>query len=76
MAMKSLTRSGIGGRIGALITPSLLAYFSAGYTEAHFTGFDFLNGATVNGPIGTPTGFGVFGQTYKGWFIGSGYNMH
>jgi outer membrane immunogenic protein len=62
----------VGGRIGALVTPSLLVYFSAGYTEAHYNGFEFLNGSTANGAIGAPTGFGVYGQNYKGYFIGAG----
>jgi outer membrane immunogenic protein len=62
----------IGGRIGVLITPNLLTYFSGGYTEAHFTGFQFLNGATANGPLGAPTPFGIYGQTYKGYFLGAG----
>jgi hypothetical protein len=26
----------VGGRIGWLVTPSLLTYFSAGYTQANF----------------------------------------
>jgi outer membrane immunogenic protein len=67
------TQWSVGGRVGALVSPSLLVYLSAGYTEAHFTGFNFLNGAAANGPIGAPTAFYISGQTYKGWFIGSGY---
>ena len=41
-----------GGRIGVLVTPSLLTYFSAGYTEAHFNGFNLFNGSLANGPLG------------------------
>jgi outer membrane immunogenic protein len=62
----------VGGRIGVLITPQLLTYFSAGYTEAKFgqVNFDFVAGAP-------PVAFAGFGQTwgsrwYKGWFIGAG----
>jgi outer membrane immunogenic protein len=62
----------VGGRIGALVSPNLLVYFSAGYTEANFTGFEFLNGAIANGPLGAPTGFGIYGQNYKGYFLGAG----
>jgi outer membrane immunogenic protein len=57
----------VGGRAGWLVTPNLLTYFSAGYTEASFSRaelFDSFGG----GPIG------VFldKQTYKGYFIGAG----
>ena len=60
----------VGGRIGWLVTPSLLTYFSAGYTEAKFDSQNYTN---LNGPP-----FGVLqnvytpGQTYKGYFIGAG----
>jgi len=66
------TQWSVGGRIGALVTPSLLVYLSAGYTEAHYTGFAFLNGASSTGVLGAPTAFGVSGQTYKGYFLGAG----
>lgn len=63
----------VGGRIGVLITPQLLTYFSGGYTEAKYSGvnFDFIAGAP---PAIVPQ----FGNTwnsqwYKGWFLGSGY---
>jgi len=37
----------IGGRVGYLVTPSLLTYVSAGYTEADFSGVSFAhNNAT------------------------------
>jgi hypothetical protein len=59
----------VGGRVGWLVTPSLLTYFSGGYTEAtsdrqNYT-FDFP-------PFGVPTGFYTDKQTYKGWFLGAG----
>jgi len=60
----------VGGRIGWLVTPSLLTYFSGGYTEAKFDSQNYTN---LNGPP-----FGVLqnvytpGQTYKGYFIGAG----
>ena len=58
----------VGGRVGVLVTPGLLGYISAGYTEAHFN------------PITTFSAFAPFaatgayipGQTYKGYFIGAG----
>ncbi len=55
-----------GGRIGYLVTPSLLTYFDGGYTEARFGGTAY---ATVTG---APDGFGVGGATYQGWFLGGG----
>jgi outer membrane immunogenic protein len=57
----------IGGRIGWLVNPQTLTYFSGGYTEAHRTGFgSYLN--VVNVPVGV----GLSGGTNKGWFLGSG----
>ena len=60
----------IGGRIGLLVTPQLLTYFSGGYTEATF---DAVNPTWFNTPPPQVlTGAYVAGQTYKGWFLGSG----
>jgi outer membrane immunogenic protein len=53
-----------GGRIGWVALPNLLAYVSGGYTEARFDQIDFPNG-------GDPTF--IPATTYKGWFLGSGY---
>jgi len=58
----------VGGRVGWLVFPQLLTYFSAGYTEAKFDRQDFT---------GIPLGFGPAGiyeasRTYKGWFLGAG----
>ncbi len=54
-----------GGRVGYLINPGFLGFFSAGYTEAHF---DQLNLTTAAGlPFFYPK------HTYGGWFLGSGY---
>ena len=39
---RSWTRKwAVGGRIGWLVTPQLLTYFSGGYTEAHFNQVNF-----------------------------------
>jgi outer membrane immunogenic protein len=57
-----------GGRVGYLVLPQLLGYVSGGYTEARFDGVAFshlLNNA--------PSVFAMAPQTYKGWFIGTGY---
>jgi outer membrane immunogenic protein len=55
----------VGGRVGYLITPSLLTYFSGGYTQATFdrTNFSFF---------GAPIGQFVDKQTYTGFFLGTG----
>jgi outer membrane immunogenic protein len=59
----------VGGRIGLLVTPQLLTYFSGGYTEAQYN-YGALSFAAP--PFGTPAGFNLANSTYKGWFLGSG----
>ena len=51
----------VGGRIGWVALPNLLAYVSGGYTQAHFDQID----------IGSDASFPA--TTYHGWFLGSGY---
>jgi outer membrane immunogenic protein len=55
-----------GGRIGWLAFPTLLTYFSAGYTQAHFDGVNF-HANLAPAPI-------VFmnSRTYNGWYLGAG----
>lgn len=55
-----------GGRIGVLITPQLLTYFSGGYTESKFDQIN-LHGLNAVADQYLP------GRTYTGWFLGSGY---
>lgn len=56
----------IGGRIGYLITPTLLGYESGGYSSARFSGATLL-------PIpGGPAGGIEPAATYNGYFLGSG----
>jgi outer membrane immunogenic protein len=56
----------VGGRIGWLVTPSLLTYFSGGYTESKYSRTDFhINGLAPNVVY-------MNGQTYKGWLLGAG----
>jgi outer membrane immunogenic protein len=67
----------VGGRIGYVLFPSLLTYFSGGYTQATFDRVDFNVGsifsAIVTGtPIGTPTGAFLDKRTFKGYFLGAG----
>ncbi|MEA2937568.1 MAG: outer rane immunogenic protein [Alphaproteobacteria bacterium] len=62
-----LTRSwAAGARLGYIVTPSLLTYVSAGFTEAKF---GQANYAAFNGVL---TGLSVPAQTYSGYFIGGG----
>lgn len=56
----------VGGRIGWLVNPQTLTYFSGGYTEAHRTGVGYLFLS------GLPTGTALPGSTSSGWFLGSG----
>ena len=58
----------VGGRVGWLAFPTLLTYFSAGYTEATFDRVDF------HPDLAFPPTSDVFWNkhTYKGWFIGAG----
>jgi outer membrane immunogenic protein len=56
-----------GGRIGYLITPSVLSYVNGGWTE---TTFDQMDVQRANG---TFTGNSYPAHTYQGWFIGSGF---
>ena len=58
-----------GGRIGYLVLPQLLTYFSGGYTE---TQFDAITDLTF-GFGGVPATTFLPGQRYKGWFLGTGY---
>jgi outer membrane immunogenic protein len=50
-----------GGRIGWVALPNLLAYVSGGYTEAQFDQINFDASDYIPA------------TTYKGWFLGSGY---
>jgi outer membrane immunogenic protein len=65
----------VGGRIGAVVLPSLLTYFTAGYTEAKFDSINLVATSATNlfalGP-NAATGLYVPGHTYKGWFLGAG----
>jgi outer membrane immunogenic protein len=62
----------IGGRIGWLVNPNTLTYFSGGYTEAHLDGVgDFFS------PVSPALGGGLLGialpgRTVRGYFLGGG----
>jgi outer membrane immunogenic protein len=73
-----------GGRLGYLITPSLLTFVSGGYTQAEFSGVAYANGFTTTAMVVTvpqatialstqgQAGLGVGSHTYDGFFIGGG----
>jgi outer membrane immunogenic protein len=58
----------VGGRLGYLVTPTLLAFFDGGYTQANF---DRIN-LSFNAVPSVSTGNYFPAQTYSGWFIGGG----
>jgi len=62
----------VGGRIGYLITPSILTYVSVGYTAARFSGADLFF------PFAPPSAanLSVPAHTYSGWFLGGGYEYN
>jgi len=57
-----------GGRLGFLVTPSLLVYTDGGYTQTRF------DAATVSSTVlAVPSpAFLLPAQTYSGWFLGGG----
>ena len=60
----------VGGRVGWLVNPNTLTYFSGGYTEATLGG---VNDFTISPGLGGGLlGIGLQGRTVKGWFLGSG----
>lgn len=59
----------VGGRLGYVVVPQLLAYVSGGYTQAHFDGYGLgLNVVGAGAPL-----LGVDSNTRSGWFLGTGY---
>lgn len=61
-----------GARLGFLVTPELLAYVNGGFTQAHFSGVDFVGNQTLVFPLfGTPVST-MAPHTYSGWFVGGG----
>jgi outer membrane immunogenic protein len=56
----------VGGRIGYVVTPNLMAYTNGGYTQSHF---NQVNLQVVG--LGAPIGF-LPANTYNGWFVGGG----
>jgi outer membrane immunogenic protein len=70
----------VGGRIGWLPTPALLAFVSAGYTGARFDQVNYINGTILT--FGVPgltainalpgANLQLLAQRYNGFFIGGG----
>jgi len=61
----------VGARLGYTLTPTILTYVNAGYTQARFSGvnfFDQTTGASGDAQIGA--------HTYSGWFVGSGFEYN
>jgi outer membrane immunogenic protein len=58
-----------GGRLGYLVTPSLLTYVDGGYTQTHFDAVS-LFGTPFVPPFAT--GAVLPARTYNGWFLGGG----
>ncbi len=59
----------VGGRLGYVVSPRFLSYFDGGFTQARFDTVNF----NFSGVGGIPAGVSIPGQTYNGWFIGSGF---
>jgi len=55
----------VGARLGYLVTPTLLAFFDGGYTQARF---DQINLSSFSG---VSEGY-IPAQNYSGWFLGGG----
>jgi outer membrane immunogenic protein len=51
-----------GGRLGYTLTPNILAYVNAGYSQARFSAINL-----------SEPGLSIGAHTYSGWFVGSGY---
>ncbi len=65
--MKETGAWAAGGRIGYLVTPSLMSYVSGGYTQARFTQTNEFSTLT-----GAPISFAFPNYTANGWFLGGG----
>ena len=59
----------VGGRIGWLVNPNTLTYFSGGYTEATLTG---VGNYFTQLPPAAFLDIGLRGRTVQGWFLGGG----
>jgi outer membrane immunogenic protein len=60
----------VGGRVGWLFRPALLAYVSGGYTRASFGDVNYVS--AIFPAFGTPTGLQLPSRSHSGWFLGGG----
>lgn len=71
--IKQTSAWAVGARLGWLITPDLLSYFTAGYTGARFSSGSMVaftpGGATLPG---VPSGFVTPAFSTSGWLLGGG----
>jgi outer membrane immunogenic protein len=58
---------GVGGRAGYLVGPSLLTYWTGGFTRARFDQVNYSDAQT-----GASTRLVLPAQTYDGWYLGGG----
>ncbi len=59
----------VGARGGWLMTPDVLNYWGAGFTQTHF------GGATLDFTNGTPLGAHLSASTLDGWFLSGGLEV-
>src|SRR5947207_6740656 len=57
----------VGGRAGYLVGPSLLTYWTGGFTQARFDQMNYSDAQT-----GASTGLVLPAQTFDGWYLGGG----
>jgi len=57
-----------GGRVGYLLTPTILSYVDGGWTQTHFGQIN-----TTVDILGNPSNFAFPSHNYNGWFLGSGF---
>ncbi len=67
--LKQTSAWSAGGRIGYLIVPQLLTYYSAGYSSARF---EMGQETRQSAPIGAFSGVTWPDQDFSGYFLGSG----
>jgi len=65
-SLKNETNWAVGGRLGYLVTPTVLSYVNAGYSNAEFSGGSYVSGG------GALNGLGHRSFNRDGWFVGGG----
>jgi outer membrane immunogenic protein len=63
----------VGGRVGYLVNPNFLSYVNAGYTETHFKDTIYFGNGAGAPALGVAANTLLPAATYKGWFVGSGF---